>query len=47
VQDGVLEFVLLLAVEHDAVVVHEVQDAGLPEGATQELNEEVVLPFLE
>lgn len=44
--DGVLEFVLLFIVEDHAVVVHEVQDAGLPEGSAQELHEEVVLPFL-
>lgn len=43
---GVLELVLLLIVEHHAVVVHEVEDAGLPEGAAEELDEEVVLPFL-
>lgn len=43
---GVLELVLLLAVEDHAVVVHEVEDAGLPEGAAEELDEEVVLPFL-
>lgn len=44
--DGVLELVLLLVVEHHAVVVHEVQNAGLPERTTQELHQEVVLPFL-
>lgn len=43
---GVLELVLLLAVEDDAVVVYEVEDAGLPERAAEELHQEVVLPFL-
>lgn len=43
---GVLELVLLLAVEDHAVIVYEVEDAGLPEGATEELDQEVVLPFL-
>jgi hypothetical protein len=43
---GVLELVLLLAVEHHAVLVHEVQHAHLPERARQKLEEELVLPFL-
>ncbi len=43
---GVFELVLLLAVKHHAVVVHKVQDARFPEGAAEELHEEVVLPFL-
>lgn len=43
---GVLEFVLVLAVEDDAVVVHEVEDADTPQGAVQELQQELVLPFL-
>lgn len=43
---GVLELVLLLIIKDHAVVVHEVEDAGFPEGTAQELDEEVVLPFL-
>lgn len=43
---GVFELVLLLAVEDHAVVVYEVEDAGLPEGSAEELHQEVVLPFL-
>lgn len=45
-EGGVLELVLLLTVKHHAVVVHEVEDAGLPEGPRHELHDEVVLPFL-
>jgi hypothetical protein len=46
VDEGVLELVLLLVVEDHAVVVHEVQDARLPERPAQELHQEIVFPFL-
>lgn len=43
---GVLKLVLFLVVEDHAVVVHEVQDAHLPNWPAEELHQEVVLPFL-
>ena len=43
---GILELVFLFVVEDDAVVVDKVKDACLPQRARQELNHEVVLPFL-
>jgi hypothetical protein len=42
----VREFVLLLAVEHDAVLIDEVQDRHSPFRGAQELHESVVFPFL-
>lgn len=45
-EGGVLELVLLLTVKHHTVVIHEVKDASLPEGARHELHDEVVFPFL-
>lgn len=44
--DGVLEFVFLLIVENDALVVDKVEDTDSPDGAAQELDHEVIHPFL-
>jgi len=46
VDGGVLELVLLLAVEDNAVVVDKVEDASFPEGSREELHHEVVFPLL-
>lgn len=43
---GVLKFVFILIVKDHTVVVHKVENAGLPEGTREKLNNEVVLPFL-
>lgn len=43
---GVFELVLFLAIEHNAVIVYEIEDAGLPERAAEELYQEIVFPFL-
>lgn len=43
---GVFELVFILVVKNHAVVVNEVQDARFPEGTRQELNNEIVFPFL-
>lgn len=44
--DGVLELVLLLVIEDDAVVVDEVQESVLPFLGDEELEKGLVLPFL-
>lgn len=43
---GVFEFVLLFAVEDNAVVIYEIQNTCLPKWATQKLNQEIIFPFL-
>jgi hypothetical protein len=44
--DGVLKFVFLLVVKDDTLVIHEVEEADLPDGAHEELEHKVVHPFL-
>lgn len=43
---GVLKLVFLLVVEHDAVLVDEVEHRNSPFRGAQELHEQIVLPFL-
>jgi hypothetical protein len=46
VDSGVLKLVFLLTVEHHAVIVYEIENAGFPERTAEKLDDEVVLPFL-
>ena len=43
---GVLELVFLFVIENNAFGVDEVQDGDPPDGAVEELDNEVIHPFL-
>lgn len=43
---GVFKLVLLLVVEHNAVMIHKIEDANSPKRTIQKLDKKFVLPFL-
>ena len=43
---SILEFILLLIIEYYTFIINEVEDRDTPDGATEELDHELVHPFL-